>query len=135
MTCSIFWEILQGGGMITAWFVNDIDAVMESSSPFVISLMCICKYINYTYNHEQVCFFLENVRIDYWLLIAVICYTERRWRGLPLRWQTIGISIQSLPMSMIFFVGIMQWVEKLRLLTQVKIISKVKFKDFHLNLN
>lgn len=48
-------EILQGGGMITAWFAGDIDVFMESSSPFVISLMCICKYINYTYNHKQVC--------------------------------------------------------------------------------
>ncbi|EGI59394.1 hypothetical protein G5I_12457 [Acromyrmex echinatior] len=46
-------DILQGGGMITAWFADDIDAVMESSSPFVISLMCIVKHINYTYNHEQ----------------------------------------------------------------------------------
>ncbi|KYN43578.1 hypothetical protein ALC56_01839 [Trachymyrmex septentrionalis] len=46
-------EILQGGGMITAWFADDIDAFMESSSPFVISLMCIVKHINYTYNHEQ----------------------------------------------------------------------------------
>ncbi|KYM96452.1 hypothetical protein ALC62_12890 [Cyphomyrmex costatus] len=46
-------EILQGGGMITAWFADDIDAFMESSSPFVISLMCIVKHINYTYNHGQ----------------------------------------------------------------------------------
>ncbi|KAH0946203.1 hypothetical protein HN011_010169 [Eciton burchellii] len=45
--------IIQGGGMITAWFAGDIDAFMESSSPFVISLMCICKHINYTYNHGQ----------------------------------------------------------------------------------
>ncbi|XP_011698980.1 PREDICTED: uncharacterized protein LOC105456547 [Wasmannia auropunctata] len=45
--------ILQGGGMITAYFADDIDAFMESSSPFVISLMCVCKHINYTYNHEQ----------------------------------------------------------------------------------
>ncbi|XP_018356145.1 PREDICTED: odorant receptor 13a-like [Trachymyrmex septentrionalis] len=45
--------IVQGGGMITAWFADDIDAFMESSSPFVISLMCIVKHINYTYNHEQ----------------------------------------------------------------------------------
>ncbi|EZA47887.1 hypothetical protein DMN91_002860 [Ooceraea biroi] len=45
--------VLQGGGMITAWFAGDIDAFMESSSPFVISLMCICKHINYTYNHGQ----------------------------------------------------------------------------------
>ncbi|XP_050445500.1 uncharacterized protein LOC126848563 isoform X2 [Cataglyphis hispanica] len=45
--------VIQGGGMITAWFANDTDAFMESSSPFVISLMCICKHINYTYNHEQ----------------------------------------------------------------------------------
>ncbi|KAM0732228.1 Odorant receptor 13a [Formica fusca] len=45
--------VIQGGGMITAWFANDIDAFMESSSPFVISLMCICKHINYTYNHGQ----------------------------------------------------------------------------------
>lgn len=56
------WEILQGGGMITAWFANDTDAFMESSSPFVISLMCICKHINYTYNHEQVCLFSKNRR-------------------------------------------------------------------------
>ncbi|XP_020285555.1 odorant receptor 13a-like [Pseudomyrmex gracilis] len=45
--------VLQGGGMITAWFAGDIDAFMESSSPFVISLMCICKHVNYTYNHGQ----------------------------------------------------------------------------------
>ncbi|XP_070165801.1 odorant receptor 13a [Polyergus mexicanus] len=45
--------VIQGGGMITAWFANDIDAFMESSSPFVISLMCICKHINYTYNRGQ----------------------------------------------------------------------------------
>ncbi|XP_036147467.1 uncharacterized protein LOC105832577 [Monomorium pharaonis] len=45
--------VVQGGGMITAWFADDIDAFMESSSPFVISLMCIFKHINYTYNHDQ----------------------------------------------------------------------------------
>ncbi|XP_071646093.1 odorant receptor 13a [Temnothorax longispinosus] len=45
--------VVQGGGMITAWFADDIDAFMEGLSPFVISLMCVCKHINYTYNHEQ----------------------------------------------------------------------------------
>ncbi|XP_032686512.1 odorant receptor 13a-like [Odontomachus brunneus] len=45
--------VLQGGGMITALFAGDIDVFMESTSPFVISLMCICKYVNYTYNHKQ----------------------------------------------------------------------------------
>lgn len=50
--------------MITAYFAGDIDAFMESSSPFVISLMCVCKHINYTYNHDQVRFvFLEDARI------------------------------------------------------------------------
>lgn len=65
--------------MITAWFADDIDAFMESSSPFVISLMCVCKHINYTYNHGQVCFFLEDVRaISLLILIVVIRYTKYR---------------------------------------------------------
>jgi len=65
--------------MITAWFANDIDAFMEGSSPFVISLMCICKHINYTYNHEQVCSFLEDTRvISLLILIVFIHYAKCR---------------------------------------------------------
>lgn len=63
--------------MITAWFADDIDAFMEGSSPFVISLMCVCKHINYTYNHDQVCFSFENAKIIA-LLILIIHYTKRR---------------------------------------------------------
>ncbi|KAF3054403.1 Odorant receptor 241 [Nylanderia fulva] len=65
--------VLQGGGMITAWFAGDIDAFMESSSPFVISLMCICKHINYTYNHEQMKR-LTKVMTDDWSIYSKYSY-------------------------------------------------------------
>ncbi|KAL6268725.1 hypothetical protein P5V15_001853 [Pogonomyrmex californicus] len=65
--------VLQGGGMITAWFAGDIDAFMESSSPFVISLMCICKHINYTYNHEQMKR-LTVIMADDWNIYSKLSY-------------------------------------------------------------
>ncbi|XP_047352565.1 odorant receptor 49a-like isoform X3 [Vespa velutina] len=43
--------IFQGGGLICA--IVDMDAFMEGVAPFIISLMCLAKYINFAYNFEQ----------------------------------------------------------------------------------
>ncbi|KAG7200910.1 hypothetical protein KM043_003271 [Ampulex compressa] len=46
--------ILQAGGVLCAACAGDVDAFMEGISPFVISLSCICKYVNFICNREQV---------------------------------------------------------------------------------
>ncbi|KAI4496181.1 hypothetical protein M0802_008048 [Mischocyttarus mexicanus] len=43
--------ILQGGGLMCA--IVDIDVFMEGVAPFIISFMCLAKYINFVYNFEE----------------------------------------------------------------------------------
>ncbi|XP_033354255.1 odorant receptor 13a-like [Bombus vosnesenskii] len=57
--------ILQGGGMITAITANDIDSLLEGFAPFMISLMCLAKYINFFYNFKQMKRLLDIMREDW----------------------------------------------------------------------
>lgn len=50
----VWISFFQGGGMITAITANDIDSLLEGFAPFMISLMCLAKYINFFYNFKQV---------------------------------------------------------------------------------
>ncbi|XP_076236537.1 odorant receptor 13a [Calliopsis andreniformis] len=63
--CISAQTIFQGGGAVAALNVGDIDAFMESVAPFVISVMCICKFVNFLYNHKKMKNLLNVMRDDW----------------------------------------------------------------------
>ncbi|XP_076625331.1 odorant receptor 9a-like [Colletes latitarsis] len=62
--------IIQGGGMITALNVGDIDSFMEGFSPFIISWMCLAKFTNFIFNGSQMKNLLNMMRDD-WKMFSV----------------------------------------------------------------
>ncbi|XP_076161448.1 uncharacterized protein LOC143143723 [Ptiloglossa arizonensis] len=62
--------ILQGGGILTAMNVNDIDVVTEGFPAFAISSMCFITFINFIVNNEQMRNILDIMRED-WKLYSV----------------------------------------------------------------
>ncbi|XP_076161449.1 uncharacterized protein LOC143143725 [Ptiloglossa arizonensis] len=62
--------VLQGGELITALNVNDIDAFAEGFATFAISLMCLVKFFNFMINSEQMRNILDMMRDD-WKIYSV----------------------------------------------------------------
>ncbi|XP_076390637.1 odorant receptor 49b isoform X2 [Megachile rotundata] len=57
--------ILQCGGLVTAWIDGDMESFLEGFAPFVISLMCLAKFINFVYNHDQMKRLLDIMQEDW----------------------------------------------------------------------
>ncbi|XP_054014799.1 uncharacterized protein LOC128895871 [Hylaeus anthracinus] len=62
--------ILQGGGMFGGLNVGDIDVFMEGFAPFIISWMCIAKFVNFIFNGKQMRNLLNIMRDD-WRIYSV----------------------------------------------------------------
>lgn len=57
----------QGGGLVAAVLFGNVDVFMENFSPFVISWMCIAKFMNFMYNCKQVTIYLTLLIIISWM--------------------------------------------------------------------
>ncbi|XP_076686256.1 odorant receptor Or1 [Andrena cerasifolii] len=63
---SLFLQIsLEGGGLVAAVLFGNVDVFMENFSPFVISWMCLAKYMNFMYNHKQIGNLLTIMQTDW----------------------------------------------------------------------
>ncbi|XP_034186978.1 uncharacterized protein LOC117607417 [Osmia lignaria lignaria] len=57
--------ILQGGGLVAASVASDTESFLEGFAPFIISLMCLAKYINFIYNYDQMKRLLDIMQEDW----------------------------------------------------------------------